>query len=115
MKVLVIVNASPWGGSLPVTALRMVHALLADGMRLAAVFFREEGVYHALSGRVSDGGTPDLNKSWSELARSEGFPLLLCSSAAQRRLEIMPENGFREAGLAEVVELMGEVDRVVTF
>lgn len=115
MKVLVIVNASPWGGSLPVTALRVVRALVADGMCLAAVFFREEGVYHAVPGRVTDSGTPDLNESWAELARSAKFPLLLCSSAAQRRLEGTPGNRFREAGLAEVVELMGEVDRVVTF
>ena len=99
----------------PVTALRLTRSLVADGMRLAAVFFREEGVYHALAGRVTDSGTPDLNDSWLELARTGGFPLLLCSSAAQRRLEVAPGNGFREAGLAEIVEMMGSVDRVVTF
>ncbi len=115
MKVLVIVNQGPWGGSLPVSALRLVRALLSGGVQLAAVFFREEGVYHALSGRVTDSGTPDLNASWAELARIAEFPLLLCSSAAQRRLEAAPGDSFRETGLAEIVELMGDVDRVVTF
>jgi sulfur relay (sulfurtransferase) complex TusBCD TusD component (DsrE family) len=44
-----------------------------------------------------------------------GVPLLLCSAASQRRLERAPETGFREAGLAEILDLMNSCDRVVTF
>lgn len=123
MKVLVIVNSSPWGGSLGATGLRLVRAMLqrgprqdgASGLRVAAVFFREEGVYQAVAGRVSDSGTPALRDAWLELARQHDLPLLLCSAAAQRRLEACPRGGFREAGLAEVLDLMDGCDRVVTF
>jgi len=131
VKVLVIVSSSPWGGSLGVTALRLVRAMLRDGqsdglrdgsrdglpngLRVAAVYFREEGVYQALPGRAADAGTPVLRDAWLELMHQDGVPLLLCSSAAQRRLDACPEGGFREAGRAEVLELMQACDRVVVF
>lgn len=115
MKALVIVNESPWGGSLGVTALRLSRAMIDNGLPLAAVFFREEGVYQSLEGRAVDSGTPSLAKSWLELSSQQQIPLLLCSSASQRRLENAPVEGFREAGLAEVMELMSSCDRVVTF
>lgn len=115
MKVLVIVNESPWGSTLPVTALRMVNALLGGGAGIEAVFFRGDGVYNALPGRASDAGTPALAEAWRELSESPGIPMLLCSSAASRRLDSAPGAGFREAGLAEVLERMARCDRVVSF
>jgi sulfur relay (sulfurtransferase) complex TusBCD TusD component (DsrE family) len=84
-------------------------------LRIAAVYFREEGVYQAVPGRITDSGTPPLHDAWLELARQHNLPLLLCSSASQRRLEACPRGGFREAGLAEVLELMSTCDRVVSF
>ena len=86
VKVLVIVNESPWGGSLAVTALRLARAMPGQGLDIAAVYFRNEGVYQALAGRAQDSGTPCLRDGWLELSRQHGAPLLLCSSAAQRRL-----------------------------
>lgn len=123
MRVLVIVNSSPWGGSLGVTGLRLVRAMLQQGpaeqgvggLSVAAVFFREEGVYQAVAGRAGDRGTPALRDAWLELARQHGVPLLLCSAAAQRRLGSCPPGGFREAGLAEVLDLMTGCDRTVNF
>ena len=115
MKILVIVNESPWGSSLGVTALRLTRAMADRGEQISAVFFREDGVYHALPGRTADGGTPCLAEAWQVLAGQGGIPLLLCSSDAQRRLQQAPEGGFREAGLAEMMELMVRSDRVVTF
>lgn len=115
MKVLLIVNQAPWSGTLGLTALRLARAMHAGGLQLAAVFFREEGVYQAQAGRVCDAGTPDLAAGWSELSRDSGAPLLLCSSAAQRRLPGSPVESYREAGLAEVIELMAGCDRVVSF
>jgi sulfur relay (sulfurtransferase) complex TusBCD TusD component (DsrE family) len=89
--------------------------MLDGGLEVAAVFFREEGVYQAVPGRAADAGTPSLHASWLELQRERGTPLLLCSSAAQRRLTGPPAEGFRETGLAEVLELTLGCDRVVTF
>lgn len=115
MNVLVVVNASPWGGSLAVTALRLTRSLLADGVALDSVHFRHDGVYHALAGRAAAAGTPELGAAWLELSGQYGFPLLLCSSASVRRLDSAPPAGFREAGLPELLERMGRCDRVVTF
>jgi sulfur relay (sulfurtransferase) complex TusBCD TusD component (DsrE family) len=115
VKVLVIVNSGPWSGSLGVTALRLVRGVSGTGASVAAVYFREDGIYQALPSRAHDAGTPDLRDGWLELAERDGFPLLLCSSASQRRLEHCPRGGFREAGRAEVLALMGECDRVVSL
>ena len=115
MKALIIVNESPWGSSLGVTALRMTESLGTTGAQIAAVYFREEGVYHAQAGRAADSGTPDLFEAWQSAARQAGFPLLVCSSAARRRLPGPCAGLYREAGLAEVMELFADSDRVITF
>lgn len=113
MKVLVIVNESPWGATLPVAALRLARAMLLDGCEIDAVYFRGDGVYNAVQGQAADSGTPRLSTEWAGLSESAGFPLLLCSSAASRRLDSAPAEGFREAGLAEVLERMSRCERVV--
>jgi sulfur relay protein TusD/DsrE len=115
MKILLIVNNSPWGSTLGLTALRFARAAITEGMSLSAVFFREDGVYHALSGRATDAGTPELSNAWCALAQQSSAELLLCSASSQRRLAEAPGSGFREAGLAEMLELMTVSDRVVTF
>lgn len=115
MKVLVIVNESPWGSTLSVTALRAVRALLDAGAQVDAVYFRGDGVYNALPGRAADAGTPELAGAWRALSEAPGIPMLLCTSAAMRRLDSEPGPGFRQAGLAEVLERMAGCDRVVAF
>jgi len=115
VKILIIVNESPWGSSLAVTAFRLVRAMLAGNAEIAAVFFRGDGVYHAQPGRAVDSGTPELCDAWRSLAEPSGFPLLVCSSAAQRRMREAPGGAYREAGLAELLEIMVSCDRVVTF
>jgi sulfur relay (sulfurtransferase) complex TusBCD TusD component (DsrE family) len=115
VKILLIVNESPWGGTLGLTALRMALALEAEGQEIAGIFFREDGVYHAAPGRATDAGTPDLSAAWIGLSARTGARLLLCSSAAQRRLERPPVGGFRESGLADVLEIMSACDRMVTL
>jgi len=114
VNIMLIVNESPWGGSLGLTALRLARVLLTRGQRLAAVYFREEGVYHALQGEA-DAGTPDLRQAWLDLAREHRVPLLLCSSAVARRFEGTDTKGFRTAGLAEVLELMVSCDHQLSF
>jgi sulfur relay (sulfurtransferase) complex TusBCD TusD component (DsrE family) len=114
VKILVIVNESPWGSSLSLTAFRLVRAMASEGTRVAAVYFMNDGVYNAVRGRGADSGTPPLSDAWLDLSEHAEVPLLLCSSAAHRRLpDRIP--GFREAGLAEVMELTASCDRVLTF
>jgi sulfur relay (sulfurtransferase) complex TusBCD TusD component (DsrE family) len=115
VKILLIVSRSAWDSSLGTTALRLANTMPGQGLTIAAVYFRGEGVYQALSGRATDAGTPPLRDAWRTLAEAHDFPLLLCRSAAERRLPAPPGPGFREAGLAEVLELMSSCDRVVSF
>jgi sulfur relay (sulfurtransferase) complex TusBCD TusD component (DsrE family) len=113
VKVLVIVNESPWGSTLAATALRLVRSLLACDHSIDAVFFRGDGVYNLVAGQGEVAS--DLAGEWGSLAAAAGFPLLLCSSATARRLDPAPGGRFRAAGLAEVLERMASCDRVVTF
>ena len=115
MKILLVVNSSPWGSSLGVTALRFARAAIAEGVTISAVFFREEGVFHARPGQANDAGTPGLTDAWVELAQSGMTRLLVCSSSGQRNLGEPPAEPFHEAGLAEMLALMSDSDRVVSW
>ena len=115
MNVIFTINDSPWGSTLGVTALRMATALRGKGMTLEAIFFREDGVYHAQRGRAGDHGTPDLFEAWKSLAETGGTRLLVCSTSALRNLPEPVSAPFREAGLPEFMELMRQSDRVVAW
>ena len=110
-----MVNESPWGSDLALAAWRFVSAAVESGREITAVFFREEGVYNAIKGGNSDPGTPCLAEAWQELAGKQGPRLLVCSSSWERRCEDYPNGNFELAGLAEMMELMLDCDRVVTF
>lgn len=115
MKFLVVVTGSPWGSALSLSAWRFVKAAIDSEVRVPAVFFREEGVYNAVPGEAMDAGTPDLAEAWAGLAAATGIRLLLCSSSRLRRLRGEPEGAFQTSGLTELIELMLDSDRVVTF
>ena len=115
MKFLVIVNESPWGSSVALSAWRFVHACLDSGVEVPAVFFRGEGVYNALSGEANDAGTENLTEAWLGFGARAGTRLLLCSSSRMRRLSAPPNRGFTESGLTEMFDLMLTCDRVVSF
>ena len=115
MKFLVIVNESPWGSALALTAYRFVEASMEAGVEIAAVFFRGDGVYNAVRGEITDAGTPDLAGAWQQLAADRGMRMLLCSSSRSRRLTTHAGPGFTDSGLAELIELARNCDRVVTF
>jgi len=115
VKFLVIVNESPWASGLALCASRFVLAASASGHQISAIFFREDGVYNALPGELTDAGTPDLAETWAELADAAETRLLLCSSSRLRRFEDNPSACFAESGLTEMFELMLQCDRVVSF
>lgn len=115
MKLFVIINESPWGRSLSSAALRFVRAARDQGHSVPAVYFRDDGVYHALRGRMADSGHEHPADAWAVAAGSD-TELLLCSSAVARRFDGSLDTGpFREAGLARMWALALECDRVVTF
>jgi sulfur relay protein TusD/DsrE len=96
--------------------LRFARAAPAAGLQIIAVFFREDGVYNALADTIADAGTPELAAAWQETAANSGIRLLLCSASSQRRLPAGSHApGFEQTGLAEMLELIQQADRVVSF
>lgn len=118
MKLLVIITESPWGASLSSAALRFVRAVLDEGHAVPAVFFKDDGVYHVLGGRLSDDGLPRPLNAWQSIS-GQGTRLLVCSAAAARRLDAkaaeISGGAFQEAGLAQLWDLASRSDRVVIF
>ena len=114
MNFLVIVNESPWGSPLALSAYRFVLAAAESGVRQIGVYFLGDGVYNAIQGETSDAVGPDLASAWAELA-ARGIRLSLCSSSRLRRLGEKPDGPFRDSGLTEMIEAMRDSDRVVTF
>lgn len=123
-----MINSSPWGSSRSAVALRVLRALLESGATVVAVYFRGDGVYHALPGRQTDAGADKLHEAYESLALAHGFELLLCSAAGARRLgpefaaampvadeEAADTAPWREAGLARWAELLDDSDRLVSF
>ena len=115
MKFLIIVNESPWGSGLSLTACRFITALIESGSEVSAVFFREDGVYNAIEGKVADAGRPEHSGHWKTFNDNNGTRLLLCSSSFQRRIKGFAIPPFEVTGLAEMLELMANSDRVVSF
>ena len=83
------------------------------------VFFHDDGVYKAVSGRMADDGIPGPQDCWQALGRAHDIDLALCSAAAARRLPGNPAGcvpqPFREAGLAELFGMLESCQRLVTF
>ncbi len=117
VQTLVIVNESPWGSSLPLTALRFAEAAMGLGAALRAIYFQHDGVYNARAGAETDPGTPVLAERWADLAREAGCGLWLCSSAAARRLPggDAPQGAFEPVGKARFLEAVAACERVVSF
>jgi sulfur relay protein TusD/DsrE len=115
VKILLVVNDSPWGSTLSMTALRISRQALEAGHGLEAVFFRGDGVYHATAETESDAGTPDTFAAWAAMAERNGTALMVCQSSSRRRLGAPPAAPFREAGLVEFADLVAACDRVLTF
>ena len=119
MNVLLMVNHSPWGSTLPATAQRCASALLDAGHTLAGIYFRGDGVYNALAGDVDDPGAVNLVAAWKETATAAGCELLLCSSACARRLPGDRVDGlgppYRVIGLGELFAVADAADRWVAL
>lgn len=112
---LIIVNSSPWGSGHALAAWRFAEAAPDNGMNVAAVFFREDGVYNAIAGAATDAGTPDLAKAWKSFSESRNVPLLLCRSSLDRRTASPPAPPFQASGLTVMFGHLLDCDRVVNF
>ena len=116
MKLSVLVLEGPYNHQASDSAFHFVNAALEKGHEIRGVFFYNDGVYN--STKLMDPPQDDrhITKRWSEIG-AKGIELIVCVAAAKRRgitKEILTPN-FEISGLGQLVKLIDESDRLVTF
>jgi tRNA 2-thiouridine synthesizing protein D len=84
MKYTITITDSPFYSSASQTALKIANALLKKGHSFDAIFFQEDGVYHALAG-YAPREEWNAHEAWKIFSLENNIELLLCSSASVRR------------------------------
>jgi tRNA 2-thiouridine synthesizing protein D len=128
MKFAIQINSSPYHSNAGLTAYQFIRAALNEQHEIVRVFFYHEGVYHAFKYATPPDDEIQLVKRWSELARDYSIDLVVCISAAQRRGLLHADeaqrqgkqdndvaDGFRIAGLGQLVEATLLADRFIVF
>ncbi len=128
MKFAIQVNTSPYHSNAGLTAYQFIRAALNEQHEIVRVFFYHEGIYHAFKYATPPDDEIQLFKRWSELACDYSIDLVVCISAAQRRGLLHSDeaqrqgkqdndvaDGFRIAGLGQLVEATLLADRFIVF
>lgn len=125
---LIMVHNSNYASQSARSALKYAEAVIAKGHELKAIFFYQDGVYHANT--LSIVPTDELNtqQGFKQLNSEHNIPLLLCVTAAEKRGIIdaqqaaqeslehhTVDNAFTVAGLAEMAAMAAQTDRMVQF
>jgi len=128
MKFAVVVNEGPYQHQAACTAYHFVRAALDKGHQVVRVFFYHDGVNNGTRLTVPPQDEPRIVDSWTRLGRERALDLVVCVAAAQRR-GIMDEresarhdldganlaDGFRIAGLGQLIDASMEADRLLVF
>jgi tRNA 2-thiouridine synthesizing protein D len=128
MKFAIQINSSPYHNHAWLTAYQFIRAALLEQHEIVRVFFYHEGVYHAFKYATPPDDEINFVQRWSELARNHHIDLVVCISAAQRRGLLHSDeaqrqgkqdndvaDGFRIAGLGQLVEAISLADRFIVF
>jgi tRNA 2-thiouridine synthesizing protein D len=128
MKFAIQVNTSPYQSNAGQTAYHFINAALAEGHEVLRVFFYHDGVYQAFKYAVPPDDELQFSAQWSGLAKRHQIDLAVCVSAAQRRgllcsdeakrqgkLDNDLADGFRIAGLGQLIEATLAADRFIVF
>jgi tRNA 2-thiouridine synthesizing protein D len=117
MKFALLINEGPFTHQASDSAYRFAVAAFARGHQVTRVFFHGDGVNNA--NRLSEPPTDDrsLVSQWSKLARQHDIDLVVCVAAALRRgiKDELLADGFRIAGLGQLVEAGIRCDRLIQF
>ena len=106
MKFSLLLQGSGADSSQYALALRLARAITQSEHTLASVFFYEGAVQRAVQENECH--------AWQTVQAQTGTELLLCSQAADR-FDVTPSDGFEIAGLATLVDLSHQCDRLVSF
>lgn len=110
------------------SALAFARAALAQGHRIARVFFYGDGVFNASSLQQPPQGETATYRHWQALADAHNIDLVVCIAAGLRRGIVDAEEagryqlpahnvaaGFQLSGLGQLVEAGVTADRLITF
>ncbi len=128
MRFAIQVNAGPYQHQACASALAFALAVLARGHEIIRVFFYHDAVNVATRLATPPQDEQDLTQAWRALARDNDVDLVVCVAAAERRGIVDAEqrarhgkdvdnlaDGFRIAGLGQLVEAALDADRLVVF
>lgn len=128
MEYGLLVMGAPYTSQAPHSALRFAHAVIAQGHRLAGVFFYHEGVHNASSLMTPPQDELNLRDAWADLHQSHNVALDVCIAAALRRgllseseaqrhgkASFNLEAPFELTGLGQLLTLQQRCDRLITF
>lgn len=127
MEYGLLVLGGPYSSQAAHSALRLAEALPNRGHRVKTVFFYHDGVFNAAAAMTPPQDEPHLLKRWQRLVKQQGTELLVCVAASARRgmldereatryghLATLAE-GFRLAGLSELIMAQQACDRMISF
>ena len=128
MKFVIQVNAGPYQHQACASALAFARAVLDRGHEIVRVFFYHDAVNVATRLATPPQDEQDLTRAWRELGRDNALDLVVCVAAAERRGIVDADqrtrhgldadnlaDGFRIAGLGQLVEAALDADRLVVF
>ena len=128
MKFAIQINASPYQSNAANTAYHFIEAALLAGHDVFRVFFYHEGAYQAFKYMLPPDDEINVSTRWRTLAKHYQIDLVVCISAAQRRGLLCADEaerqgkqdndvaeGFRIAGLGQLVEATLLADRFLVF
>ncbi len=123
-----MVLGAPYSTQASHSALRLAEALPERGHQLKAVFFYHDGVFNGAAAMTPPQDEPHLLQRWQRVAEQQQCELLVCVAAGARRgiLDAREASrygivaptlaeGFRLAGLSELVMAQQLSDRFITF
>lgn len=128
LRFALMVTSAPGQNQGAMSAYRFARAITAEGHKLAAVFFFEDGVFNGSTLFRLPADRFDLIEAWRSLAFASGAELMLCSTSAEQRgifaakraawSDEYPSNvapGFSISGLAAFMERLDQIDRILVF
>ena len=128
MRISLLILGAPLTTDAPAQALRFARAAVAAGHRVHRAFFHKDAVAIANRYVSLPGDEVDIAALWLDFAQRHDVEAIVCVAAGGRR-GVVDEGeaaragrrgatlreGFRIAGLGEMVGAMLESDRTVTF
>lgn len=128
MKFSIIINGAPWSSPSALSALHFAEAVLAEGHHIQRLFFYQDGVHNASLFAVPPQDETDIPQRWEALIREHRLDAVVCAASALKRgiLDAAEagrydkpgsnlRDGFTISGLGQLVDAMGQSDRLVNF